>query len=167
MCSPLLSRISEPRKKIKMNVRPLLRRCLVTIVGAGALAVGLTGCEKSADEYVPAATYVNTRCPIMDMSIDPATRSPELTAMHMGQNVAFCCGQCLPKWAQLTSAQKVRKLAEAMSGTGSHNHGNESQNESPAPAHEHEAVPEPAAEHEHEPTPEPAAEHEPAPEHEH
>lgn len=125
-----------------MNMR-LLCRCLVTIVGAGALAVGLAGCEKSAEQDVSAMAYVNTRCPIMDMSIDPATRSSELTATHMGQNVAFCCGQCLPKWAQLTTAEKSQKLAEAMSGTGSHNHGNESQNESPAPAHEQ------ASEHEH------------------
>ncbi len=65
----------------------------------------------------PAATapaaFANTKCPIMGTKIDPAKVTPELTRVHKGQKVAFCCGSCPAAWDKLTDAEKDSKLAAA------------------------------------------------------
>jgi predicted metal-binding membrane protein len=57
---------------------------------------------------------VNARCPIMGTKLDVEKVPAELTRMHKGQKVGFCCEGCPVAWDKLTDAEKDKKLQEAM-----------------------------------------------------
>lgn len=104
-----------------MDIRMKLRRGVWTAVLAVAClgALGAVSCkDQSASPASPAnqaaATYANTRCPIMNSPIDPSAVTPALTRTYKGKVVAFCCNVCPPQWDKLTDAQKGAKLAAVM-----------------------------------------------------
>ncbi len=106
-------------------------RYLKTSLMLGALAglicaggVFVIGCEKEsgdvADPVAPKATeaasaakVVNSTCPIMGKSFDPATVPDSLIRTFEGQKVGFCCGGCPTAWDKLSDAEKAAKLAES------------------------------------------------------
>lgn len=100
----------------------LLFGALIALVCTGGVFV--VGCEKDsgevADPVAPKATetasaakVVNSTCPIMGKSFDPATVPDNLTRTFKGQKVGFCCGGCPPAWDKLSDAEKTAKLAES------------------------------------------------------
>ena len=95
---------------------------ILGIVGAcclGLVMILASGCEKETEQPAQvtplqrqAPQFVNARCPIMGTPIDPAKVPEELTRMHKGQKVAFCCPGCPLAWDKLSDAEKDAKLAE-------------------------------------------------------
>ncbi len=57
--------------------------------------------------------FVNNRCPIMGLPINPDKVTKILVRDYKGQKVAFCCYGCPATWDKLTNAQKQAKLAKA------------------------------------------------------
>jgi hypothetical protein len=66
------------------------------------------GCKKECDKVV------NTKCPIMGGKVDPDKVPAKLTRTHKDRKVGFCCGGCLPKWDDLSDAEKDAKLKAAL-----------------------------------------------------
>lgn len=106
-----------------MEMRLKLRWGVWTAILAGAClcAFWTVGCKEQstsptapANKSATAATYANTRCPIMNTPIDPAAVTPDLTRTYKGKVVAFCCNVCPPQWDKLTDTQKDAKLAAVM-----------------------------------------------------
>jgi len=58
--------------------------------------------------------FANTKCPIMGSKIEPADVPEELTRMHDGKKVAFCCGGCPAAWDKLSEEKKTEALRKAM-----------------------------------------------------
>ncbi|MFH1882112.1 MAG: heavy metal-binding domain-containing protein [Planctomycetota bacterium] len=56
--------------------------------------------------------FVNNRCPIMGLPINPEKVATNLIRDYKGQKVAFCCAECPSMWDKLTDAQKQAKLAK-------------------------------------------------------
>ncbi len=56
--------------------------------------------------------FVNNRCPIMGLPINPEKVIKNLVRDYMGQKVAFCCVGCPSTWDKLPNAQKQAKLAK-------------------------------------------------------
>jgi hypothetical protein len=50
----------------------------------------------------------------MGTALNQEAVPPELTRIHKGQKVGFCCGGCLPAWERLSEAEKDSKLSEAI-----------------------------------------------------
>ncbi|MFO0832265.1 MAG: hypothetical protein U0637_10560 [Phycisphaerales bacterium] len=78
----------------------------------------LTGCHAvgEKDEAVclkpkpGTITSVNEYCAVnLNDPVDPT-----LTAQWKGQTVGFCCKGCLPKWANMTDAEKDAAVAKAV-----------------------------------------------------
>jgi len=53
---------------------------------------------------------VNTKCPIMGGTVNPAKVPASLTRDFKGQKVGFCCAMCPPQWDKLSAADKEAKL---------------------------------------------------------
>jgi len=58
----------------------------------------------------PAPPFVNTRCPIMGGTIDPARVGDDLVRTWKGRRIAFCCAGCPALWDDLPEADKQAKL---------------------------------------------------------
>jgi len=56
------------------------------------------------------AGFINTKCPIMGGSINPAKVPERLIREYKGRKVAFCCGGCPSKWDKLSDAEKDARL---------------------------------------------------------
>ena len=59
----------------------------------------------------------NARCPIMGGKLDRANVPGRLTVTFRGRKVGFCCGGCPAQWAQLSEAEKAKKLQTALPKT--------------------------------------------------
>jgi len=57
---------------------------------------------------------VNDRCPITGNQIDMMNTPENLTRIHKGQKVGFCCPNCPPVWDKLTEKEKDEKLAKVI-----------------------------------------------------
>ncbi len=57
--------------------------------------------------------FVNSKCPIWEIPIEPDKVTKDLIRDYKGQKVAFCCADCPPKWDKLSDAQRDAKLAKA------------------------------------------------------
>jgi hypothetical protein len=68
------------------------------------------GAASPSDTPGAGAAVVNTKCPIMGNSINPAKVSASLLRDYKDQKVGFCCGMCPGQWDKLTDAQKDAKL---------------------------------------------------------
>ncbi len=97
-----------------MKTKQILALTVLVLVACSLAILG--GCKKEE----PAAggggvtTYANTKCPIMLSSvIDPGKVTAALVKDFKGEKVALCCGQCPPKWDELSDAEKTAKLAAA------------------------------------------------------
>ena len=55
----------------------------------------------------------NVRCPMMGTSLDPDKVPAELTRLHRGQKVGFCCAGCPAAWDKLSEEEKDAKLKAA------------------------------------------------------
>ena len=90
---------------------------LSVAVLACALLLGAVGCKKESAEPTEAAAVgvkvVNTACPMMGSTLDPAKVTASLTRTFQGQKVGFCCAKCPPSWDKLTDADKLTKLTAA------------------------------------------------------
>jgi len=87
------------------------------VVFSLALAIVLVpGCkeEPAAGPGTAAAAVVNSRCPIMGGTIDPAKVPANLIVEFDGKKVGFCCAACLPTWNKLDDAKKKEKLDKAL-----------------------------------------------------
>ncbi|MFW6153620.1 MAG: efflux RND transporter periplasmic adaptor subunit [Planctomycetota bacterium] len=58
----------------------------------------------------PAPDFVNTRCPIMGGTINPANVTDDLVRTWRGRRIAFCCAGCPQQWDELPDARKEAKL---------------------------------------------------------
>lgn len=98
-----------------------------TVLGTAAaccllLVILVVGCEKEAEKPAPAAAgreqaateFVNIRCPIMGTRMDLSKVPDNLTRMHKGQKVAFCCAGCPTAWDKLSDAEKDTKLVKVL-----------------------------------------------------
>lgn len=84
-----------------------------------ALAVGCTSPSENGDATTPAgATVVNAHCPIMGGHVTQDGG----TANWDGKLVGFCCPSCIPKWEELSDAEKADKLAASESHDHDHDH---------------------------------------------
>ncbi len=60
------------------------------------------------------AKFANVKCPIMGSPVVAEKVTKELTRLHKGQKVAFCCGGCPSAWDKLTDAEKNAKLSKVL-----------------------------------------------------
>jgi hypothetical protein len=91
---------------------------LVVVAGVLALAGGINGCKKEAEESVKIAApsppvVVNATCPMMGTVIDPANVPDSLIREFEGKKVGFCCAGCPAAWDKLEGEAKRQKLALA------------------------------------------------------
>lgn len=102
-----------------MSRERIVRWSLVLLGGLVLPVAGLAGCEDEEATPPPAGAveqagrFVNTRCPIMDVEIDPDDVPPDLVRTFEGHRVAFCCAQCPPEWDRLSDQEKREKLVAA------------------------------------------------------
>lgn len=91
-------------------------RFIMAVVGVAAaslvvVAFSSIGCDKKTEPAPTASSeYVNSICPMMGSTIDPAKVTESLTRDYDGGKVAFCCDMCPDKWDALTAEEKVAKL---------------------------------------------------------
>jgi len=57
---------------------------------------------------------INDGCPISGKKIDMMNTPENLTTLHKGKKVGFCCPACPPAWEKLTDAEKDAKLEKVM-----------------------------------------------------
>ncbi|HBG78436.1 MAG TPA: hypothetical protein DDW84_06280 [Phycisphaerales bacterium] len=74
----------------------------------------LSNVHKGMKENMQKMPCSNAKCPIEGKLIDRMDCSNELTRMHKGMKVGFCCAACPPAWDNLTDGQKDDKLKDAM-----------------------------------------------------
>ena len=105
-----------------MNVTATRSWTLAGLVSLGVIGVALLvgGCGKceqadttKSDDAAAAGGVVNTVCPMMGTTIDPAKVPENLTRKWKGQTVGFCCGGCPADWDKLSDEAKDMKLKEA------------------------------------------------------
>ena len=95
-----------------------------TLTALGAFAIGSNwacchmsggaschmGAASASDTPGVGVAVVNTKCPIMGNTINPAKVPASLTRDYKDQKVGFCCGMCPGQWDKMTDAQKDAKL---------------------------------------------------------
>ncbi|MHC4983810.1 MAG: hypothetical protein ACYTF6_11685, partial [Planctomycetota bacterium] len=84
--------------------------CTEALARCGCRGAAAAAAETEQDD----TGVVNARCPIMGTALNQEAVPPELTRIHKGQKVGFCCGGCLPAWERLSEAEKDSKLSEAI-----------------------------------------------------
>lgn len=72
------------------------------------------GSPRQATDKNATPSFVNDRCPITGTPIDPAKVLVEMTRMHEGCKVAFCCTGCPQTWDRLGSPWRDAKLARVV-----------------------------------------------------
>ena len=70
--------------------------------------------DKCMKENMQQMPCINGKCPISGKPIDAMNCTKELTRMHKGTKVGFCCPVCPPAWDKLTDIEKDAKLKEVM-----------------------------------------------------
>lgn len=93
----------------------MTRTTAAIAVTAVSAALALAGCRTTAvDKDLRAsveATPVNAVCPVGGHEIDPGT---ELTHVHDGKTVGFCCEGCHEAWPEMTIAERDEALAAVL-----------------------------------------------------
>ncbi len=63
--------------------------------------------KKPGGAALEAAGIVNKKCPIMDEDVNL-----DFTVAYKDKKVAFCCEDCIPKWNDLSDAEKAGRLKQ-------------------------------------------------------
>jgi hypothetical protein len=76
-----------------------------------ALLLALTGCTTQVANTPPvaAAPPINRTCPISHEKLDPS-----VTVKYKGQQVGFCCSECVDDWARMADDLKDQRLKDSM-----------------------------------------------------
>ena len=87
------------------------------VLAVGLLVAGLAGCNDQKQPPARAsAKVINSTCPIMGSTIDPADVPANLTREYKGKKIGFCCAGCPAKWDQLADEKKAALLAKMTKG---------------------------------------------------
>lgn len=107
----------------------------VSLFSCGLCSFALLSCNSTERREVPASagqhgpeeteeycrsvkpgviTSVNSMCAVMvEDPVDPALTP----TVWKGQKVGFCCQGCIPRWEQMTDAQRDSNLAKAIANS--------------------------------------------------
>jgi len=98
-----------------MNVRS--GSVLATLCLAGAVVIGLAGCESADNGAEMAATapdasmgVINERCPMMGTPVSESVA----TAEYKGYTIGFCCDGCPDAWERKSAEEKDEMLAQML-----------------------------------------------------
>ncbi len=76
-------------------------------------------CRKTMSE-MGKGKFVNTRCPILGTKLEADKVPQNLTRMHMGKKVGFCCAGCPEQWDKLSAEEKAGKLGKSVPAKAGH-----------------------------------------------
>lgn len=88
----------------------MTRLPFIALAVTGALLAGCASSSKTDSAATASAEPVNTVCPIGGHDVP----NNELTAVHKGHVIAFCCEGCAASWALEDEAGKDEILAIAL-----------------------------------------------------
>ncbi len=96
--------------RASVKVGMVLTLAAVFACGCASSKTSEAQCEP-AREGAAHAVAVNGACPIMP---EDSTEHSTTLVEYKGQQVAFCCPGCVPKWNSMTDAQRDAALAKVV-----------------------------------------------------
>jgi hypothetical protein len=88
-----------------MKIRPPVL-FLTVAIAAAALVTGCSSGSKTTQSGAMTSKAVNATCPYSGEEVNK-----NVTVAYKDKTVAFCCKDCLAKWAIASDAERDKKLA--------------------------------------------------------